>query len=72
MYERSDLSLFCVQSLSSSIYVGRLLVDLKLLVNCFSSSFQLPMDSSGNLLSQDRAAPVRCSYKLCIAVALEP
>jgi hypothetical protein len=30
------------------------------------------MDSLGRVLNQDRAAPVRCNCKLCIAVALIP
>jgi hypothetical protein len=49
-----------------------LYVDLKLLVNCFVRSSQLPMDSFSSLLNHDLAAPVRCSYKLCIAVSLVP
>jgi hypothetical protein len=64
---------FSVHRLSLLLFdAGRVYVDQKLFVNCFSSLPQLPMESSGNLLNQDRAAPVRCSYKLCIAVALEP
>jgi hypothetical protein len=51
---------------------GRLYVDLKLLVNCFVSSSQLPIVSFSNLLNDDLAAPVRCSCKLCIAVSLVP
>jgi hypothetical protein len=52
--------------------IGRVYVDRKLLMNCFDSSLQLPMESSGNLLNQDHAAPVRRSCRLYIVVALEP
>jgi hypothetical protein len=58
--------------LTSSIDASCLYVDLKLLVNCFMRSFQLPMVPFSNLLNHDLAAPVRCSYKLCIAVSLVP
>jgi hypothetical protein len=72
MYERSVSPLFCTQDFTSSIDAGRVYVDRKLSVNCFSSSPQIPMESLGNLLNQDCVAPMRCSGKLCIAVALEP
>jgi hypothetical protein len=72
IYERSASPLLYTQDLTSSIDTGRVYVDRKLLVNCFDNSLQLPMESSGNLLNQDRTAPVRCSYKLCIAVPLKP
>jgi hypothetical protein len=72
IYERNASPLFCVQDFTSSIDVGCFYVERKLLVNWFSISPQLPMESSGSLLNQDRVAPVRCSYKLCIAIALEP
>jgi hypothetical protein len=72
MYERSASPLFCTQAFTSSIDTGHMYFDQKLFVNCFSSSPQLSMESSGNLLNQDHVAPVRCSCKLCIAVALEP
>jgi hypothetical protein len=72
IYERNVSPLFCIQDLTSSIDVGRLYVDRKFLVNCSSSSPQLPMESSGSLLNQDRVAPVRCRCKLCIVVALDP
>jgi hypothetical protein len=49
-----------------------LYVDLKLLVNCFVRSFQLPIVSFSSLLNHDLAAPVRCSCKLYIAVSLVP
>jgi hypothetical protein len=41
MYDRSVSLRSCMQALTSSIDVGRLYVDLKLLVNCFVSSSQL-------------------------------
>jgi hypothetical protein len=72
MYERSASQLFYTQAFTSSIDAGHVYVDRKLFVNCFSSLPQLPMESSGSLPNQDRNAPVRCKYKLCIAVALEP
>jgi hypothetical protein len=54
------VSLRCwMQALTSSIDVVRLYVDLKLLVNYFVSSSQLPIVSLSNLLNHDRAAPVR-------------
>jgi hypothetical protein len=49
-----------------------LYVDLKLLVNCFVSSSQLPIVPFSNLLNHDLAAPVRCNYRLCIAVSFVP
>jgi hypothetical protein len=59
MYNLS-VSLRCwMQALTSSIDVVRLYVDLKLLVNYFVSSSQLPIVSLSNLLNHDRAAPVR-------------
>jgi hypothetical protein len=61
-----------MQDLTSSIDARHLYVEQKFLVNSFSSSPQLPMDSLGMVLNQDRAAPVRWSCKLCIAVALVP
>jgi hypothetical protein len=72
MYEHSVSPLFCTHAFTSSIEVGHVYVNRKLSMNCFSSSPQLLMESSGNLLNQDCAAPVRCSFKLCIAVALDP
>jgi hypothetical protein len=72
IYERSVSLFFCIQDLTSSIDASRLYVDRKFLVNWFSSLPQLPMESSGSVLNQDRAAPVRYSCKLCIAVALYP
>jgi hypothetical protein len=72
IYEHNASQLLCKQDLTSSIDTGRVYVDQKLLVNCFDSSLQLPMESSGNLLNQDRAAPVRWSCRICISVALEP
>jgi hypothetical protein len=48
-----------------------LYVDRKFLVNWFSSSPHLPMESSGSVLNQDRVVLVRCSFKLSIAVALD-
>jgi hypothetical protein len=62
----------CTHALISSIDAGRLYVDLKLLVNCFVRSSQVPIVSFSNLLNHDLAAPVRCSCKLCIAVSLVP
>jgi hypothetical protein len=61
-----------MQDLTSSSDAGRLNVERKFLANWFSSSPQLLMDSMGKVLNQDRAAPVRCNYKLCIIVALVP
>jgi hypothetical protein len=72
MYDLSVSLRYCTQALTSSIDVGRLYVDLKLLVNCFVSSSQLPIVSLSNLLNHDRAAPVRWSCKLCIAVSFDP
>jgi hypothetical protein len=72
MYDLS-VSLRCyMQALTSSIDAGRLYVDLKLLVNCFVSSSQLLIVSLSSLPNHDRAAPVRWSYRLCIAVSFEP
>jgi hypothetical protein len=62
----------CTQALTSSMDVGRLYVDLKLLVNCFVSSSQLPIVSSRSLLNHDLAAPVSYSCKLCIAISPVP
>jgi hypothetical protein len=45
-----------MQALTSSMDTGRLYVDLKLLVNCFVSSSQLPIVSFYNLLNHDLAA----------------
>jgi hypothetical protein len=72
MHEHSVSPLLCTHDLTSSIDVGRVYVDRKLFVNFFASSLQLPMESSGSLLNQDRVALVRCSCKLCIVVSLEP
>jgi hypothetical protein len=72
MYERRVSLFLCMQDLTSSSDAGRLYVEQNFLANWFSSSPQLPMDSMGKVLNQDRAAPVRCSCKLCIAVALVP
>jgi hypothetical protein len=72
MYDLS-VSLRCyTQALTSSIDAGRLYVDLKLLVNCFVSSSQLPIVSLSNLLNHDRATSVRWSCKLCIAISFDP
>jgi hypothetical protein len=59
----------CTQALTSSMDAGRLYVDLKLLVNCFVSSSQLPIVSFPSFLNHDLDAPVRCNCKLCIAVS---
>jgi hypothetical protein len=72
MYERNASLFLCMQDLTSSIDAGRLYVDRKFLINWFSNSPQLPIESSGSVFNQDRAALVRCSCKLCIVVALEP
>jgi hypothetical protein len=72
MYERRVLSFLCKQDLTSYSDVGRLYVEQKFLVNWLSSFPQLPMESLGKVLNQDRAGPVRCNYKLCIVVALVP
>jgi hypothetical protein len=72
MYERRVLPLLCVQDLTSSRDAGRLYVEQKFLMNRLSSSPQLPMESLGKVLNQDRAVPVRCNCKLCIVVALVP
>jgi hypothetical protein len=72
MYDLSVSLRYCIQALTSSIDVGRLYVDLKLLVNCFVSLSQLPIVSLSNLLNHDRAAPMRWSCKLCIAVSFDP
>jgi hypothetical protein len=58
--------------LTSSMDAVRLYVDLKLLMNYFMSSSQLPIVSFPNLLNHDLAAPVRCNCKLCIVVSLVP
>jgi hypothetical protein len=49
-----------------------LYVDLKLPINCFVRSSQLPIVSFSSLLNHDLAAPVRRSCKLYIAVSLVP
>jgi hypothetical protein len=72
MYARNVSSRCCTHALTSSIEAGCLYVDLKLLVNCFVRSSQLPMISFSSLLNHDLAALVRCSYKLCIVVSLVP
>jgi hypothetical protein len=61
-----------MQALTSSIDVGRLYVDLKLLVYYFVISSQLPIVSLSSLPNHDRAAPVRWSCRLCIVVSFEP
>jgi hypothetical protein len=72
MYERNASPFLCMQDLTSSIDAGRLYVDRKFIINWFSNSPQLLIESSGSVFNQDPAAPVRFSCKLCIAVALEP
>jgi hypothetical protein len=72
MYDLSVSLRCCMQALTSYIDDGCLYVDLKLLVNYFVSSSQLPIVSLSNLLNHDRAAPVRWSCKLCIAVSFDP
>jgi hypothetical protein len=72
IYERRVSPFLCMQDLTSSSDVGRLYIEWKFLANWFSSLPQLLMDSMGKVLNQDRVAPVRCSCKLCIAVALVP
>ena len=72
MYARNVSSRCCMHALTSSIDAGRLYVDLKLPVNCFVRSSQLPIVYFSSLLNHDLAAPVRCSCKLCIAVSLVP
>jgi hypothetical protein len=72
MYACSVSSRYCTHVLTSSIDAGHLYVDLKLLVNCFVGSSQLPIDSISSLLNHDLAAPVKCSCKLCIVVSLVP
>jgi hypothetical protein len=72
MYARKVSSRCCTHALTSSIDADRLYVDLKLLVNYFVRSSQLPIVSFSSLLNHDLAAPVRCSCKLCIAVSLVP
>jgi hypothetical protein len=72
MYARSVLSRYYTHALTSSIDAGHLYVDLKLLINCFVRSSQLPIDSFSSLLNHDLATSVRCSCKLCIAVSLVP
>jgi hypothetical protein len=61
-----------MQALTSSIDVGRLYVDLKLIVNSFVSSSQLSIVSLSSLPNHDRAAPMRWSCRLSIAVSFEP
>jgi hypothetical protein len=70
IYDLSVSLRYCTHALTSSIDVGRLYVDLKLLVNCFVSSSQLPIVPLSNLLNHDLAALVRCSYKLCSLFSL--
>jgi hypothetical protein len=72
MYDLSVSLRCCMQALTSSIDVGHLYVDLKLLVNYFVSSSQLPIVSLSSLPNHDRAAPVRWSCRLCIVVSFEP
>jgi hypothetical protein len=64
MYEHRVSSFLCMQDLTSSSDTGRLYVERKFLVNWHSNSPQLPMESLGRVLNQDRAAPVRCNCKL--------
>jgi hypothetical protein len=72
MYERCVSPDFWVQALSSSVDAGLLFVDLKLPMNCLARSSQLPIVSFSSLPNHDRAAPVRCNYRVCIAVSFEP
>jgi hypothetical protein len=72
MYDLSVSLHCCMQALTSSIFIGRLYVDLKLLVIYFVSSSQIPIVSLSNLLNHSRVAPVRWSYKLCIVVSFDP
>jgi hypothetical protein len=72
MYDLNVSLRCCMQALTSSIDAGRLYVHLKLLVNYLVSSSQVPIVSLANLLNHDRAAPVRWSCKLCIAISFEP
>jgi hypothetical protein len=71
MYEHNASPFLYIQDLTSSIDAGCLYVEPKFLVNWFSNSPQLPIESSSSMFNQDHAAPVRCSCKLCIAVALD-
>jgi hypothetical protein len=72
MHERSVPPYFCVHALSSSVDAGLLYVDLKLPINYFASSSQLPIVSFSSLPNHDHAAPMRCSCRLCIVVSFEP
>jgi hypothetical protein len=72
MYDLSVPLCYCTQALTSSIDAGHLYVDLKLLVNCFVSSSQLPIVSLSGILNHDRAAQVRWSCRLCIVVSFDP
>jgi hypothetical protein len=72
IYDLSVSLCCCTHALTSSIDVGHLYVDLKLLVNYFVSSSQLPIVPLSNLLNHDLAAPVRCNCRLCIAVSFVP
>jgi hypothetical protein len=72
IYERKASPFFCIHDLTSSIDASHLYVEQKFHANLFSNSLQLPVESSGSVFNQDHAAPVRCSCKLCIIVALVP
>jgi hypothetical protein len=61
-----------MHDLISSRDLGRLYVEQKFLANWLSSSSQLLMESLGKVFNQDRVAPVRCNYKLCMVITLVP
>jgi hypothetical protein len=72
IYVLIDSSYFCRQALSCSIDAGFLHVDKKFFTNMSSKVSQLSIDPGGNFFIHDRAAPLKCTWMLCMAVALVP
>jgi hypothetical protein len=72
MYEHRVSPIFCLHNRSDSNDVGRLDVPRKLAMKtCLNSSHET-IDPGARLLSQARAASLRCSCNSCKALSLEP
>jgi hypothetical protein len=71
MYERRGSPLFCMHSRSSLNDVGCLDVPRKLAMKTYMNSSHEPIDPGARLLSQARAASLRCNCNSCRALSLE-
>jgi hypothetical protein len=63
---------FCRHALNCSVDADFLHVDKKFFTNMSLKVSQLSIDPGGNFFIHDRAAPLKCNWILCIAVALVP